>query len=50
MSFDSGLSAIDRYLHLRLNGDEWVAFGLKKLNAACNEASRLRGGLLFVPD
>ena len=130
VSFDSGLSGIDRYLHLRLNGDEWVAlyrqalrcpdagqlprlpnedleewskrygaqfqqampaqpmlariydrfnyvsyapdeieqlrvecveleasilnekarFGLKKLIAACNEASRLRVGLLFVPD
>lgn len=39
MSFSSGLSGIDRYLDLRLNGDEWVGLYLQTLR--CPEAGQV---------
>lgn len=39
ISFSGGLSGIDRYLDLRLNGDEWVALYLQTLR--CPEAGQV---------
>lgn len=39
MSFSGGLSGIDRYLDLRLNGDEWAALYIQALR--CPEAGQV---------